>query len=153
MLNYIPKWKNYEPTFSIRFSKPFLKWNKENYNTPRFYFSTTHNISLKNDWILGVDMLFQTKGHNLLSLNEPSGYISMSLYKAFFNKNLTFYLTVDDILKTNKYRSVLVTPALNVDTWNYAYSQSISLNILYKFNYTRNKYKGVGAGSSERNRL
>jgi len=153
MLNYIPKWKNYEPTFSVRASKPFLKWNDINYNKPRYIFSMTHNISFKNDWLLGVDMQYQTRGHNLLSLDKPLGYISMSLYKGFFNKNLTFYLTAYDILKTNRYRSISSTPTLYIDTWNYAYNQSISLNILYKFNYTRNKYKGTGAGESERSRL
>ena len=42
---------------------------------------------------------------------------------------------------------------MKLDKWNYSDSQAVRLTIRYAFNSTMSKYKGRGAGQSEKNRL
>ena len=42
---------------------------------------------------------------------------------------------------------------ISKDCNNYGMTRGISLQVTYKFNTTRSKYKGTGAGNDEKNRL
>lgn len=42
---------------------------------------------------------------------------------------------------------------MKLDKWNYSDSQAVRFTIRYVFNSTVNRYKGKGAGQSEKNRL
>lgn len=76
------------------------------------------------------------------------------LYKGFLNDRLTFQLQATDLFNSTRSRSLVYLGSLRTF---YAdaepNSRSVSLTIRYKFNAAKSKYKGTGAGSSQKNRM
>ena len=71
------------------------------------------------------------------------------------NGALAFNLTINDIFNTNMERWKMRTSSVEVskDCNNYGMTRGIRLQVTYKFNTVRSKYKGTGAGNDEKNRL
>lgn len=87
--------------------------------------------------------------------NIRKGYFNtdLSLYKALFKNRLTLTLDVSDLFATgNQYRTFYSGAARTLFYDAYSVS-SITLGIRYRFNATNSKYKGTGAGQSQKNRM
>lgn len=87
--------------------------------------------------------------------NIRKGYFNtdLSLYKALFKNRLTLTLDVSDLFATgNQYRTFYSGAARTLFYDAYSVS-SITLGIRYRFNATNSKYKGTGAGQSQKSRM
>ena len=76
------------------------------------------------------------------------------LYKGCLNDRLTFRRQATDLFNITRARSLVNLGSLRIFyTDAEPNSRSGSLTIRYKFNATKSKYKGTGAGSSQKNRM
>lgn len=82
-----------------------------------------------------------------------SGGCSAVVYKWFFKKSLQVSVTANDIFNTQKND---IGYYLNcAQGWQYSHSDSrkVIVALRYNFNTSKSKYRGQGAGQSEKDRL
>ena len=67
--------------------------------------------------------------------------------------SLSFQLYVNDLFGTNDSHIIGKYGKLKETVFDEFSTSKISLTVRYKFNTTRSKYKGTGAGESQKNRM
>ena len=93
-----------------------------------------------------------TKGYleNIYLEDNPID-LSASLSKSFLKDNLTLQLRADDILEPKQVATFYSGLRVMQDT--YYFHRQITCTLRYKFNSTKSKYKGTGAGESQKSRM
>jgi len=89
------------------------------------------------------------------SQTKATGGINLRLSRQFLNdKSLSVAILANDILHT-RYTEMTAYGGINVRTQFRQYNDSrrIGINLSWKINATKSRYKGSHAGQSERNRL
>lgn len=157
-LDLSPKFGFWEPQLSLIYLRQHFRITQSgyehNYNSPMCFVTFNNAFHLPGGFLFRVDMEYYTEGSNngLIQL-KSNKYMDISLYKGFWNDRLTFNLQVNDLFASNYYKSHLIYGAKDFYTSNYHYTRNVQLTIRYKFNQSRSKYKGSGAGNAEKGRL
>jgi len=104
-------------------------------------------LSARFDWVGCSDRLNS-------STLDNSWTIQLSLYKSFLKERLSLQLNANDIFNTN-HQSVFsyVGGLRTISKITEPNSRSVRLTVRYKFNAAKNKYKGTGAGTSQKSRM
>ena len=79
--------------------------------------------------------------------------LTARVQKTFLDGNLTVALFANDIFRNLRERWTGYYPVSTMAKDAYVYTQSVGVSLTYNFNATQSKYKGSGAGTSEKNRL
>ena len=151
-----PTYGIWHPTLEAMLYKQWLKMDTHVGNkltNPVAVFSFTNTFDFK--WLTAsLVMTAQTEG-NMGNKNIRKGYFNtdLSLYKALLKNRLTLTLDVSDLFATgNQHRTFYSGTARTLFYDAYSVS-SITLGIRYRFNATNSKYKGTGAGQSQKRRM
>lgn len=125
----------------------------ENFNNPMGSFSFRNHFSLPSGFGLDIDLGADTPGDNENScVSEGCWYANVGLYKSFFNERLSVRLQADDLFNSSAAKTVLYS-GNRVMMLKQEVRRSIALTLRYKFNAAKSKYKGTGAGDSQKSRL
>ena len=113
------------------------------------------NNTLDTKWaIFSVMMTYITKGYEENHyIYKPMFNTDLSIYKGFMKDCLTLQLYVSDVFGTNDSHIIGKYGKLKETVFDEFSTSKISLTVRYKFNTTRSKYKGTGAGDSQKNRM
>lgn len=116
-----------------------------------FRFDNTLNTKLGMfTWM----MSYITKGHEENQyLYKPMFCTNVSVYKAFLKNRLSFQLFIYDLFGTNNSHMIAHFGKMKETVYDGLSTSKVSLTVRYKFNTTRSKYKGTGAGESQKNRM
>jgi hypothetical protein len=79
--------------------------------------------------------------------------LDVSLVKTFFNDRLSIKLAGEDLLDRSRDGNRVYNQQVQLYQGNYYDRRRFVATIRYKFNATRSKYKGTGAGNAEKSRL
>lgn len=125
-------------------------WHRQ----PLFNFGWDNSFTLPQGWFLNVQGSLQTAARMGFMVNRLEGRLNARVSKSFLKDDaLTLSLTADDILRTGYYHFNVY----GIDSYNgnriYRDWQRVGIQLSYKFNATKSKYKGTGAGQSEKARL
>lgn len=120
-------------------------------NNPLLFINFYNSISVGKGFTITGDMLYHTSGDMDIATLKPSWQINLDITKTI--GNWFFQLSATDIFKTARNSMITHGTQMKLDKWNYSDSQAVRLTIRYAFNSTMSKYKGKGAGQSEKNRL
>jgi len=150
--NYSPKIDFWRPTFSIGVTKQNLTYKNRTYNKPYYSYTWNNIFQLPKDYQLSLNMSGNVLGNYDVSLYKPSFQTDIRIYKKLFRDKLHLYLTATDIFGTNLERWSMNTGVLYFDKWNDRDNRGINLQITFKFNTIKSKYKGQQA-TDEINRL
>ena len=123
------------------------------YNTPIAFLVFNNAIQIYDDFIVNIDMDFNTRGHSTAIRWEPNGGVNIGVYKSFFNNSLSINVQWKDILATNRGSNWMIYGKREIYKWNYSDTRKVMITVRYKFNVTNSKYKGTGAGKEEKSRL
>lgn len=130
------------------FSKPF------DMKTPVYVANFNNTIELPKEFIIGLDANIQSKGaYQNIYIEHPTGSINLSVRKSFLKDALSVELKGSDLLDTNKDYYHLYSGDYNIYQKNSYDNREFSVTIRYKFNTAKSKYKGTGAGESQKNRM
>nr|MBS9768769.1 TonB-dependent receptor family protein [Flavobacteriaceae bacterium] len=130
-------------------NKKLMKFNKI---LP--FASLNNSFRLPKQFLFTLDASFQGKGNvQNIYLTENVFSVNLGLTKSFLNDNLTIELKGHDIFKGQKNGNLLYNRQMYLNALNRWDSRKFEFTIRYKFNTTRSKYKGKGAGSSEIRRM
>ena len=116
-----------------------------------FRFNNTFDVKL---FEVSLNMECTTTGADENNyLRKPSFRADLSLYKSFMNDKLSVSFYVADLFKTSKNSVVTYYGTLRESIYEPKALRNINLTVRYKFNVSRSKYKGTGAGEGQKNRL
>ena len=123
------------------------------WNEPQFYFELDNSFTFPDGWFLNVNGNISTAAKQSYSLIHREGTVNARLSKSFLEDALMITLTADDIFHTRYHYMDGYGVRSHILTRSYNDNQRLGIQISYKFNATKSKYKGTGAGQSEKQRL
>lgn len=156
-INIAPKCGWWEPQLNANIG--FLDMNAEKIgitqhrNQPRCYFTLDNSFNLPKGWFFNIQGGLRTAARQGFFVTRAEGEINARLSKSFLKDALTLALTANDILHTGYYHFDLYGINAYLENRIYMDFQRFGVQVSYKFNATKSKYKGTGAGQSEKNRL
>ncbi len=155
-VNLRPSFGIWHPSFTAAVAKQWLDMDTHDgklSNNPMasFRFNNTFNTKLAMfTWM----MSYITKGHEENQyLYKPMFCTNVSVYKACLKDRLSFQLFVYDLFGTNDSHMVAHFGKMKEMVYDGLSTSKVSLTVRYKFNTTRSKYKGTGAGQGQKDRM
>lgn len=125
----------------------------KNLNNPIGFFKWNNTFSFPKDFQLNIDMETSTRGEDSsYRIIEPGSSVNLSLYKGFMGGKLTVQLQADDIFNISS-SDILMYSGNRITIFQPESRRSFGMTVRYKFNATKSKYKGTGAGDSQKNRM
>ena len=155
-LNLQPTFGIWHPMLSAMVEKQWFELETRDgryLNKPVAMFRFNNTFDTK--WAMfSVMMTYITKGYEENHyIYKPMFNTDLSIYKGFLKDCLTFQLYVNDVFGTNDSHIIGKYGKLKETIFDEFSTSKISLTVRYKFNVTRSKYKGTGAGDSQKNRM
>ncbi len=155
-LNLQPTFGIWHPMLSAMVEKQWFELETRDgryLNKPVAMFRFNNTFDTK--WAMfSVMMTYITKGYEENHyIYKPMFNTNLSIYKGFMKDCLTLQLYVNDVFGTNDSHIIGKYGKLKETIFDEFSTSKISLTVRYKFNTTRSKYKGTGAGDSQKNRM
>ena len=155
-LNLQPTFGIWHPMLSAMVEKQWFELETrdgQHLNKPVAMFRFNNTFDTK--WAMfSVMMTYITKGYEENHyIYKPMFNTDLSIYKGFLKDCLTLQLYVSDVFGTNDSHIIGKYGKLKETVFDEFSTSKISLTVRYKFNTTRSKYKGTGAGDSQKNRM
>ena len=157
-VSFAPKFGFWSPQANLAMLKQWftLHTDVESYSLKRPIFMVNFNnaFSLPYGIVFNVDYRYQSKGNvqNVFMAKEQH-VLDVSISKSFWQDALTLELQGNDLLYKNWDADLLYNQKMTLLQVARRGTRNFNLTIRYKFNTTRSKYKGTGAGNSEIKRL
>jgi hypothetical protein len=151
MCSYVPVISFWRPTLTLGCFFQNLHYASMDYNRPVFNYSFKNLITLWNHYYLTVNMSGNSAGHDGFMYRLSDFATSSSLSRQF--GGLLVKVAIQDIFHTGREAWNLDTNGVYSSKWRKSDSCCILLTFQYSFNSTRSKYRGTGAGNSEKSRL
>lgn len=113
-----------------------------------------NQISLPGGFTIGADLSYRGKGHFMNVYSDKELWIcNVSLMKTFLDEALSVELKGNDLFYNQRNRHIVYFERLKGFQEDRLDTREFVLTLRYKFNATKSKYKGTGAGTREMNRL
>ncbi len=123
-------------------------------NQPLFTFQMNQNFRFPSHWLLSLSGNVSTRAAQGIGVHKCMGNLQFQVSKRFLkNEALNVMLKFTDLLHTDYQYFEAYGTQSHREQSRYTDNQKIFIAVRYTFNATRNKYKGSGAGQSERQRL
>ena len=146
----------WHPSFSAMIEKQWFKMETRDGNyldkpLAMLRFDNTLDTKLA---MFSVMMTYITKGNERnMYIYKPMFNTDLSVSKSILKDQLSFQLYVSDLFGTNDMHTIGKYGKLKEMIYDEYSISKISLTIRYKFNTTRSKYKGTGAGQEQKERM
>lgn len=152
-----PTFGCWQPTPEIGVLKQFCSLEcsgkETSFNKPMYSFTLDNVFTLPHDWQIGADFWFYSAANSQNCYIKPTQQISLSVRKSFFNDNLILQLKAVDILDRATDKVTIYDGDIQTYMYNHHEPRNITFTVRYVFNKARSKYKGTGAGTSEKRRM
>lgn len=124
-------------------------------NNPMGTIIWNNNLSLPWGFMLDADFMYKSKGEMTNGrFLKPSWRMDLSLQKSLLNDKLNIRLDATNLF--NLYKRDFTMYVSNMQTMRLTEEPNnctVRLTVRYKFNTTKSKYKGTGAGDSQKSRM
>ena len=159
VLNFTPKIGIWQMNYTARFFYNNIDYESmgitHTWNGLISEFTLDNTFSFPKDWLLNIQGYIKLAHETGCSQRKALGDINIRLSRQFLkDKNLSVALLVNDIFRT-RYTEMTAYGGINVRTQfkEYRDARRVGINLSWKFNATKSRYKGSHAGQDERNRL
>ncbi len=123
-------------------------------NKPIFSFSFNNMFEFRNDWSCNVDFSYQSKGNTQnAKVLKDNFVLNLGISKSFFKKALTIGVRGYDLFYKSWDSFLLYSDRMTFQQVCKRGTRQLCIDVKYKFNVTRSKYRGTGAGDAEKDRL
>lgn len=153
-----PKIGIWAPQINLGMQKPWFSLHTDvasyRLNRPIFMGNFNNALSLPCGITLNVDYRYQSKGNTMnVYLAKEQHVLDVSISKSFLKDALTLEIKGNDLLYKCWDADLLYNQKMELLQVSKRGTRDLQLTLRYKFNTTRSKYKGTGAGNAELNRL
>ena len=150
-------------TWTPQYNATLMKqWLTTTYNgqdkrldTPMLSLQLGNVVSLPHDWLLQADFNMHTHGYtgSNFRIETTNALLSLGVSKDLFRRRLNIKLTGNDLFNQGAAHGTFYFDRMKMTKTEDNDSRCVTLSLRYRFNVTPSKYKGTGAGNSEKNRL
>lgn len=149
--------KVYYPALSVGVLSQFYEIDYRgktmNMKRPMVILQFNNLFRFPHDYLLTANFRYRSKGDGENIRMGKSWQIDLSASKTF-NAHWNMKLSVNDIFNTAKdTRFTMYSGIRDIQMERSLNTRGVELSIGYKFNMPKSRYKGKGAGNSEKNRL
>ncbi|MBR5086057.1 MAG: TonB-dependent receptor family protein [Muribaculaceae bacterium] len=128
---------------------------RDYYNKPMYTLNAFNTFSLRHNWRFDINFMFRSRGHMQNFYcdcdNIKLGFVAQ---KSFLKDNaLTIKASVLDVLQRNHFNEYADMGYYQIQQNNRYSTHKFVLSLNYRFNTTRSKYKGTGAGKDAQQRM
>lgn len=153
-----PKIGIWAPQINLGMQKPWFTLHTDvasyRLNRPIFMGNFNNAFSLPCGITLNMDYRYQSKGNTMnVYLAKEQHVLDVSISKSFLKGALTLEIKGNDLLYKCWDADLLYNQKMELLQVSKRGTRDLQLTLRYKFNTTRSKYKGTGAGNAELNRL
>ena len=147
------------PQYNVSLMKPWFKslfnGQEKSFSHPMLTLQLGNIVMLPHDWLIQADFNMHTHGNtgSNIWVDCTNPMLSLSVSKDFFQRRLNVKLTGNDLFNGGINHVMLYSNRMMYRKMEDNDSRCIQLSLRYRFNVTPSKYKGTGAGNSEKNRL
>lgn len=157
-ISVAPKIGIWAPQINLGMQKPWFTLHTDvasyRLNRPIFMGNFNNAFSLPCGITLNVDYRYQSKGNTMnVYLAKEQHVLDVSISKSFLKDALTLEIKGNDLLYKCWDADLLYNQKMELLQVSKRGTRDLQLTLRYKFNTTRSKYKGTGAGNAELNRL
>lgn len=148
----------WEPTLQMGVIKQWLTMptvdGDFSFNKPMFVLSLSNLFEFGNGWQGYIDLGYTSKGNNE-NVYITRSQFSNSLYvgKSILQNRLSFYVGASDIFGPQKSGNDIQFYQMKTTQTKWSSSRNVYFAVRYRINSAKSKYRGKGAGESEKNRL
>ncbi|MGP1476452.1 MAG: outer membrane beta-barrel family protein [Phocaeicola sp.] len=156
-VNLQKKWGIWSPSLSLGISQPFFKCDyrgeEKKHNKASAYMVFNQFFQLPHNYMLSSYVYYNTGGNQGAVRLTPFHSIDFGLQKSFLSNKLVISLNAKDVFHGMKFKETELLDAFyftqteDYHLWNY------SLNITYRINSKKTKYRGKSALDSDIKRL
>lgn len=126
----------------------------KHWNEPRLTLSLNNFLTFNHGWMVRLYGGYNFYSRSSYAIKRPVGYVDLRVVKTFFkDKSLKLALNVKDVFNTRYYPFTAYGDRTYSSSDNHRDYRRVELNLAYTFNATKSKYRGRGAGQSEKQRL
>ena len=153
-----PTFGIWHPQLSVGFRKQWFTMETTagdiSLNKPMLIAQANNTFKFSKTLTGELNFRYQGPGHyQNIYLDYHQADLDVSLVKTFFNDRLSIKLAGEDLLDRLRDGNLVYNHQVQLWQGNYYDRRRFVLTLRYKFNTTRSKYKGTGAGNEEKNRL
>lgn len=142
------------PNVTVGLYRQWLTIDRTHYNKPIFCYYFDNTFALPKGWMITANFNGQSQGD--MHTNRFGAYwftMDASVGKTFFNKSMTVKLSATDIFNTINNDCTMNTYGVFVEKRQRYDRRGIALDIIYRFQPRKSKYKGSAASDAELKRL
>jgi len=157
MLTLSPRWDFYQPSLTLGMIKDWIKIPSPigfiSPKSPIYLVQFNNNFQILQSLTANVNFDFTSRGDmQNVTLTKPNYLLSMGATKTFLKDRLSVSITGYNLL--NAQENVKLQYGLRTMRQSqHRDTREVEFTVRYKFNTAQSKYKGTGAGSSEKERL
>ncbi len=145
---------SWTPNVTAGMYRQWLRLDNRRCDKPLFSYYFDNTFSLPHGWMITANMSGRTQGDMHTNRFGATWFtMDASVGKTFLDKSLTIKLSATDIFNTSNNDWTMNTGGVFVDKRQNYDHRGVSLNLIYKFQPRKSKYKGSSASESELNRL
>ncbi len=147
----------WSPRFGASMEKQWLTMRYDSFefkcNKPVVQIELSNSFNLGKGFTLNADYTYTSDGYwRDFKILSPAHKVDVSIRKSFLNDDLSIELRGHDLLLA-KDAVFTQTKVYSILQDNIRDTRKASLTIRYRFNSTRSKYKGTGAGEQQKSRM
>ena len=155
-LNFNPTIGIWMPQWGLAIQKQWYEGEgpqgKMKFNKPIGTVTFRNNFTLPKGFLLGINGTWMSKGHDEnIYVSESMVFMTASLYKSFLKDRLSLQLNGNNLL--GQKQVVTVFSGMRTMQNTQSLHRQFDMTLRYKFNSTKSKYKGTGAGESQKSRM
>ena len=126
----------------------------KHWNEPDITLELANYFTFNHGWFVKLYGTYTFYSRQSYAVTRPVGYVDFRVAKTFFkDKSLKLALNVKDVFDTRVYPFTAYGDRTYSSSDNYRDYRRIELSVTYMFNATKSKYRGKGAGQSEKQRM
>lgn len=157
MLTFSPRFGLYQPSLTLGVIKEWIKIPSPigfiSPKNPAYNVQFNNNFQILPTLTANVNFNFTSRGDmENVTISQPLYLLDIGATKTFLNDRLSIQVTGHNLLDSQEHYKLRYGLRTMCQTQRRD-AREVEFTVRYKFNATQSKYKGTGAGASEKERL
>ena len=157
MLTFSPRFGLYQPSLTLGVIKEWIKIPSPigfiSPKNPAYIVQFNNNFQILPTLTANVNFNFTSRGDmENVTISQPLYLLDIGATKTFLNDRLSIQVTGHNLLDSQEHYKLRYGLRTMCQTQRRD-AREVEFTVRYKFNATQSKYKGTGAGASEKERL
>lgn len=152
--------KIWHPTWTLFLMKQWFEMSMDGVGTvksttPKFNASWNNSFELPRKYTVMLDMTYSAAGdyQNVRLHRRDLFYLNLALRKSWLKDQLSLTVRGYNLLNKNKWDNTFYTSLTQMRMVNVGEGRMLGVTLQWRFNASRSRYRGQGAGSGEVQRL